>query len=150
MPNAVNDSTLRAQIHTDILAAWTSTYAPTRIVDNEPRLPYTASHLPYAVVLLTEVTQEPSGLRHEAQTYRYEITGVFAWPGSGTIAAAQETRANALLAQLTANRTYATIGRDFLAESVLFDQQGGSDEQEPVYTVTTVFVVTVYDEHSTA
>lgn len=150
MPNAINDAALRAQLHTDILASWLTTFAPTRICDNEPRLPYTSAHLPYAVVSLVEMTQEPSGLRHEAQTYRYEITGVFAWPASGTIAAAQEARANALLAQLTANRTYATIGRDFLVESVLFDAQGGSDEQEPVYTITVIFVVTVYDEHSTA
>lgn len=144
MANQINDGLLRPLINACVKAAW----SPTKIVDNAARLPYAAADLPYAVVFLAGMTQDFGGLRMEAQTYRYEITGVFAWPSSGTINDALVSRANSLMSQLTDSPNFGPYGRGRRVTEVAFDSQGGGDDQEPVYSVTVTLELTVFDSQS--
>lgn len=144
MANQVNDGLLRPLINACVKAAW----SPTKIIDNTARLPALAADLPYAVVALVNMTQDFGGLRMEAQTYRYEITGVFGWPASGTINDAMISRANSLMAQLTESPNFGLYGRGRRVTEITFDSQGGGDDQEPVYSVTVTLELTVFDSQS--
>ena len=145
MPNQSNDAAIRAQLHTDVAVAWPGL---TKILDDAEitDLPKTLSDLPYAVINMGEIDQTPAGLRWVAQQYPFQIIGVFARPQSGTLRAAQTTKANALLAILTAIPSYTNICRTY---DIGVSYEPIFDPQETVYNVGVSFTPTVIDSFAT-
>ncbi len=149
MPNQINDAPLRAQLHTDIMAAHTGANIPVAVHDDDPLLSKASADLPYYVLTLQDFHQEKEALRKVRQYYRYEITGRFPWPVSGTIQQAKIDRANEIMAVITASVGYATIGVDSLVASVDF-KHGQEDPQEPILEYSLYFDIQVVDDRSTS
>ena len=137
----LQDATIRAQIHTDIQAAWTDV---TRIQDGPPILPNKASHLPMAFVELGDVPFEYGqyGVKDITGLYTYSITRLAAWPTSGPIDTEKVTQANALLDIIMGHAAlrYAGFPRQLKQVSFTADKL---ESGEPVYYITIDLAVEV-------
>jgi hypothetical protein len=147
LPNSLSDMILRAQIHTDMQAAWTGADKPKKIHDGRPRTVKGKSDLPYAVITLKGLKQEKQGLRRIAATYEFELTYVgslYAIAGQ-VLETVKQTRANALISILTAGPSYAGAA-DRMVTAVDFSE-GETTDNEPSYEVTITFQATVIDAY---
>jgi hypothetical protein len=144
LPEQINDAPIRAMLHQHIKQS----LQPTAIYDDEDvySLPKAKGNLDFVVLSLTNFDSKPQGLRTNEQTYAYDLVLVAARPSSGTVKAAQVAKANAVLNLLTNEATYTEIGRLF-AIGVDFSQL--FEKEEPVYTLTLHFSVTVIETRYT-
>lgn len=144
MALSLDDSTVRTALRTSIRTAW----SVTRIFDDEPKTIAAASHLPRAFIFLqdTEITtgQGQSGMGQVEVPLTYEITGQFAYPASGSLEEAKVSKANLLLAQLTASASFGGGRRDVVA--VRFEKTP-TEKLEEAYTVTIVFRVRLQGDY---
>jgi hypothetical protein len=141
MAQQIEDAPVRAQLHTDIQAAWTGSDAVKKIHDDEPKLPKTRDDLPCAVVLLTGFRQQRAGLIKVAQFLTYEITYAAPWPTSGATLASEKIRlANLLLALLTSNPFYGGAADRFVPSGTF--TKGLTEDKEPYFEFTLTFEAT--------
>lgn len=135
------DAGIRAQLHSDIAAAWN----PNKLYDDTPRLPNSPADLPIVFCILQGVTPARSGPGAGAKDvscqFKYTLTKVSALPAGVILDAVKIADIHALTDRLlTANQRYAGWKRDI--GEIRFDTDA-LDTGERVYTVEFDFTLTV-------
>lgn len=146
MSITLDDDAIRAQLHSDLNAAWPGLKS---VNDDPPFLPASSADLPQAFVQIGKFAFTygggTAGMSQVSTPHVYTITGVFTWPTTGTIEAAKLAKGQALLTQLTQSAIYAgwrykLVSLDF-NETVTSPSEPGN--QEPIYQVILVISVEV-------
>lgn len=144
MTLTLQDTPIRAQLHTDIQAAW----SPQRIYDDPPSLEGTSAELPRAFVQLADPKPNPNGWTNSMTEvellHSYTVTGQWPWPTEGTFQQQKLAYINALLAKWNPSNIYIGLWRAKVA-SINFNDIPFrlADRQEPVLQVSMVFNVHV-------
>lgn len=120
MAMSVSTSAVRTQLAADFVTAWGALAIyfdtpKTPLMDDDFTGISNSTTAARVVCVVSDPEPQFAAFSKRNIAYRITITGQFQYPTTGTLQAAKETNADALLALLTASTRYASGGREIIA-----------------------------------